>query len=196
MRRRLIFGAVVALLALGTACGQAAMSRQDARKFAQRALTSIGFTNVRVSSTVTLANYRTPDRRFRNQKPVQVWRTHSTVATGTVDLYVPRKGNSAVFVRDEAGVGGPLLTDRQFRSLRGFRYNPAQDRRRNDLQVPTIVAVVLAVLAACGLFVAYVMGATDRSVPTPPLEDEGAPPAAEPPEPAPELEPTSSATPS
>src|SRR5207248_11708435 len=100
MRRRLTLWALVAVLALASACGQAAMSRTDARTFAREALVRIGFTGVRVSPTVSLSNYRSPDRRFRSQKPVQVWRTHSTVSTGTIDLYVPRHGNSAVFVRD------------------------------------------------------------------------------------------------
>ena len=115
-----------------------------------------------VSSEVTLASYRSPDPKFRNQKSVPVWRTHGTVPEGTIELYVPRRGNSAVFVRDEATAGGPLLTDRQFRQLRDFRYNPAADRRRNRLQSPTVVAVVLAVLVACGLFFAYFFGKTER----------------------------------
>ena len=86
-----------------TACGgQPSMSRADARSFARQALLKVGFTNVAVDRAVTLASYRSPDARFKNQKAVQVWQTHSTVPEGTVDLYVPRKGNSAVFVRDEA----------------------------------------------------------------------------------------------
>src|SRR4029077_20805211 len=102
--------------------------------------------------------YRSPDPKFRNQKPVQVWQTHSTMPEGTIDLYVPRKGNSAVFVRDEATTGGPLLTDRQFRLLRDYRLNPAADRRRDHLRGPTIAAVVLAVIVACGLIVALLTG--------------------------------------
>ena len=167
------------------------MGRNDARTFAREALTRIGFTGVRVSPTVTLANYRSPDRRFRTQKAVQVWRTHSTVSTGTVDLYVPRKGNSAVFVRDEASAGGPLLTDSQFKALQRFRLNPAQRRRRDRLETPTIAAVVLAVVVACALFLAYLLGATERGgppPPPPPLEDGVAPP---PPEPEPSSEPES-----
>jgi hypothetical protein len=152
----------VVLLLIGTACGQPAMTRQDARAFARRALTGIGFTSVSVSPEVTLAAYRSPDKRFSNQKPVQVWRTRSTVPDGTIELYVPRKGNSAVFVRDEATAGGPLLSDRQFRQLRDFRMNPAADRRRDRLQGPTIAAVVLAVVVACALFFAYFLGRTER----------------------------------
>jgi hypothetical protein len=175
MRRRLTLWALVAVLALGTACGQPAMSRSDARTFAREALVHIGFRDVRVSSTVTLANYRSPDRRFRDRSPVQVWRTHSTVETGSVDLYVPRKGNSAVFVRDEATAGGPLLTERQFRSLQTFRFNPAQRRRRDRLEGPTVVAVVLVVMVATGLFLAYVLGATEGPTPPPPPEEEPEP---------------------
>ena len=99
MRRRLILWSLVAVLVLGSACGQASMSRNDARTFSREALIHIGFTGVRVSPAVSLSNYRSPDRGFRDREPVQVWRTHSTVSTGTVDLYVPRSGNSAVFVR-------------------------------------------------------------------------------------------------
>ncbi|MCU1449553.1 MAG: hypothetical protein JWP02_1723 [Acidimicrobiales bacterium] len=152
----------VVLLLMGTACGQPAMTSQDARTFARRALTSIGFTSVSVSPEVTRAAYRSPDKRFSNQKPVQVWRTHSTVPDGTIELYIPRTGNSAVFVRDEATAGGPLLSDRQFRQLRDFRMNPAADRRRDRLQGPTIAAVLLAVVVACALFFAYFFGRTDR----------------------------------
>ena len=181
MRRRLTLWGLVAALALGAACGQASMSRNDARVFAREALIHIGFTGVRVSPTVTSATYRSPDRRFRDREPVKVWRTHGTVSTGTVDLYVPKNGNSAVFVRDEASAGGPLLTDRQFKSLQTFRLNPAQRRRRHRLEGPTVAAVVLAVVVATGLFLAYVLGATERRLPSPDAEAE--------PEPEPEPEP-------
>jgi hypothetical protein len=197
LRRRLTLWGAAGLLVFCVACGQPAMSRNDARTFAREALTRVGFTGVRVSPTVTLANYRSPDRRFRAQKAVQVWRTHSTVSTGSVDLYVPRKGNSAVFVRDEATAGGPLLTDRQFKTLQSFRLNPAQRRRRDRLETPTIAAVVLAVVVACALFLAYLLGATERGgpPPPPPLED-GVPPA--PPsrdaEPGPSSEPESASS--
>ena len=153
------------LMVTATACSQPAMTRADARTFARKALIHIGFTNVQVSRDVSLASYRSPDARFQKQKPVQVWRTRTTVPQGSVELYVPRKGNSAVFVRDEASAGGPLLTDRQFRLLRDFRLNPATDRRRNRLQSPTIAAVVLAVIVACGLFLAVILGRTGRGRP-------------------------------
>ncbi len=138
------------------------MTRADARTFARQALTHIGFTGIVVSPQVTLASYRSPDTRFRNQSPVRVWQTKSTVPEGTIELYVARTGNSAVFVRDEATGGGPLLSDQQFRRLRDFRYNPAADRRRDRLQGPTIVAVVLLVVVACVLFAAYFFGKVDR----------------------------------
>jgi hypothetical protein len=156
-----------------TACSQPAMTRQDARTFARKALAHIGYTGVVVSPTVTLASYRSPDPKFRNDKPVQVWQVHSTVSEGTVDLYIPRKGNSAVFVRDEATAGGPLLTDRQFRLLRDFRLNPAADRRRDHLRGPTIAAVVLAVFVACALFVAVILGRTGHR------REDGEPPSPE-----------------
>jgi hypothetical protein len=160
--RLAVWGLAVVLLLTGTACSQPAMTRQDARTFARRALLRVGFRDVSVSPEVTLASYRSPDPKFSSQKPVNVWRTHSTLPDGTVDLYVPRTGNSAVFVRDEATAGGPLLTDRQFRLLRDFRLNPSADRRRDRLQGPTIAAVVLAVIVACGLFFAYFFGQTER----------------------------------
>jgi len=164
-RRRfplLVWFLAAALLVSGTACSQPAMTRADARTFAREALTHVGFTGVQVSPQVTLASYRSPDARFRSQAPVRVWQTKSTVPEGTIELYVPRTGNSAVFVRDEATAGGPLLTDQQFRRLRDFRLNPAVDRRRDRLQGPTIAAVVLAVVVACALFAAYIFGKTDR----------------------------------
>lgn len=177
-RRRLsVWLLAVVLMVTGTACGQPAMTRADARTFARRALAHIGFTGVAVDRAVTLANYSSPDPRFRNQKPVQVWQTRSTVPEGTIELYVSRKGNSAVFVRDEATAGGPLLTKRQFQLLSDFRLNPAADRRRNHLRGPTIAAVVLAVLVACALFVAVILGRTSLRGPSPP-EDESEAPAA------------------
>jgi len=148
--------AVLAVTA--TSCGQPAMTRADARDFARQALTHIGFTNIQVDRAVTAAAYRSPDVRFRNKNAVQVWQTHSTVPEGTIDLYVPRSGNSAVFVRDEATAGGPLLTDRQFGLLRDFRLNPAADRRRNRLEGPTIAAAVLAIVVGCGLIIAVLTG--------------------------------------
>jgi len=138
------------------------MTREDARTFAREALTHIGYTRVVVSPQVTLASYRSPDARFRSKPPVRVWQTKSTMPEGTIELYIPRTGNSAVFVRDEATAGGPLLTDKQFRELRDFRLNPAADRRRDRLQGPTIAAVVLAVVVACALFAAYAFGKTER----------------------------------
>ena len=163
--RRPAWLVAVLLLVTCAACGQPAMSRADARAFTRAALLHLGFTNVQVDPAVTLAAYRSPDPRFRNQRPAQVWQTHTTVPEGTIDLYVPRTGNSAVFVRDEATGGGPLLTDRQFRLLRDFRLNPAANRRRDHLQGPTIVAVVLAVLVACGLFIAVLVGRAGRRNP-------------------------------
>jgi hypothetical protein len=164
-RRRfpiLVWLLAVLLLVAGTACSQPAMTRADARTFAREALTRIGFADVQVAPAVTLASYRSPDSRFRDQPPVRVWQTRSTVPEGTIELYVPRTGNSAVFVRDEATAGGPLLTDQQFQRLRDFRLNPAADRRRDRLQGPTIAAVVLAVIVACALFAAYFFGKTER----------------------------------
>jgi hypothetical protein len=160
------------LMFTATACGgQPAMTRTDARTFARKALLKVGFTNVVVDRAVTLASYRSPDTRFKNEKPLQVWQTHSTVPEGTVDLYVPRKGNSAVFVRDEATAGGPLLSDRQFRLLRDLRLNPAADRRHDRLQTPTIAAVTLAVLVAIGLFLAVILGRAGRREDLPPEPD-------------------------
>jgi len=181
-RLRLSTGLLAVLLMVtGTACSQPAMTRTDARTFARKALIHAGFTGVAVDRAVSLASYRSPDPKFRNQKPVQVWRTRSSVPEGTIELYVTRKGNSAVFVRDEATAGGPLLTDRQFRLLQNFRLNPAADRRRNHLRGPTIAAVILAVLVACGLFVAVFVGRTGRGEPGPPgPESEPAPPEPEP----------------
>jgi hypothetical protein len=154
------------------ACGQPAMTTQDARTFARKAVEHMGFTSVVVTPKVTLAAYHSPDPKFRNQKAVQVWQVHTTVPEGIVDIYVPRKGSSAVFVRDEATGGGPLLTDRQFRLLRDFRLNPAADRRRNHLRGPTIAAVVLAVIVACALFVAVILGRPNLRRPKPESENE------------------------
>jgi len=171
-----------ALMVTATACGsQPAMTRTDARTFARQALARVGFTGVTVDRTVTLASYRSPDPKFRTQKPVPVWQTHSTIdGQGTVDLYVPRKGNSAVFVRDEATAGGPLLTDRQFKLLRDFRLNPAADRRDDHLRGPKIAAIALVIVVAAAALAAVAAG---RAPLRPPPREEGAP--TEPPPPPP-----------
>ena len=182
MRRLPVWLLAVVLMLTDVACSsQPAMTRADARTFARKAIVHIGFTGVAVDRAVTLASYRSPDPKFRNQKPVQVWRTRVNVPEGTIELYVARKGNSAVFVRDEATAGGPLLSDRQFGLLRDFRLNPAADRRRNHLRGPTIAAVVLAVLVACGLFVAVILGRTSLRGP----QTEGPDSEAEPEQPEP-----------
>jgi hypothetical protein len=136
------------------------MTGADARSFARKALTHIGLKSVRVSPDVTLARYRSPARK---NQPVQVWRTHSTVAGGgTVDLYVSRRGDSAIFVRDVAAGGKPLLSDRQFQQLQRFRLNPAANRARDRVLVPAVASIVLLVGAGSGLFFAVFLGAARR----------------------------------
>ncbi|MBV8980226.1 MAG: hypothetical protein JO086_04935 [Acidimicrobiia bacterium] len=165
------------LMVTATACGsQPAMTRTDARTFARQALVRVGFTGVTVDRTVTLASYRSPDPKFRTQKPVAVWQTHSTIdGQGSVDLYVPRKGNSAVFVRDEATAGGPLLTDRQFKLLRDFRLNPAANRRSDRIHGPKVAAIILLVLVGAAALAAAVSSRTQPR-PPPPRDETPLPP--------------------
>ena len=64
-----VFAVAAVLMFTATACGgQPSMSRADARSFARQALLKVGFTNVAVDRAVTLASYRSPDARFKNQK--------------------------------------------------------------------------------------------------------------------------------
>ena len=164
-RGRVALWAAVGLLVVGAACRQPAMNGGDARSFARKALTRIGLRAVRVSPEVTPARYRSPARR---NQPVRVWRTHSTVAGGgTVDLYVTRRGDSAVFVRDVAAGGKPLLSDRQFRELQRFRLNPAADRARDRVLAPAVASIVLLVAAGSGLFFAVFIGTARRQEPVP-----------------------------
>lgn len=149
---------VLALLLLGSCASEAAMSAKDARAFARKALTSLGLTGVRVSSDTTRSRYRSPDPRFSKDPAVEVWQTHSDADGGMVDLYVQRRGDNAVYVKDSATAGGHLLSDAQFRKLEKFRYNPALDRLRHSQRTVGIPAIILLVAVAGALFWAVLTG--------------------------------------
>jgi hypothetical protein len=137
------------------------MTAEDARVYTQRALAQIGYANAIVDSNVTPARYKSPDPRFRSDPAVDVWQTRATVADGEVELYVQRRGDSAVFVRDTRANGSRLLTDAQFRALGRFRSNPADDRRRDAQGSMRVVGGVLVVVVGFSLLATVVTGSAD-----------------------------------
>jgi hypothetical protein len=152
----------VAVGVLAASCtSNAAMSSSDARAFTKRAMNRLGYPNAIVSPIVGHALYRSPDAAFRRQGPVEVWTTTATVPDGQVDLYIQRKGDSAVYVRDARTSGGRLFDDNQFRALQRFRYNPAADRQHRRERAPGAAGVALLVLAAGALIAAVLSGAGD-----------------------------------
>ncbi|MCU1463301.1 MAG: hypothetical protein JWO37_3376 [Acidimicrobiales bacterium] len=135
------------------------MTREDARAFAKRALTKVGFRQVVVSTKVDATTYKSSDPGFIKDTPVAVWSTTSQVEGGTVVLDVQRRGRSAVYVKDTRADGaGPLLGDAQFGELTRFRYDPAGDRNRRDARPWAIAAVALIVVVGGGLFVSVLSG--------------------------------------
>jgi hypothetical protein len=157
MRR--VIGAAGLLLALTACFDHPAMTREDARSFAKRALQQAGLRTVVVSPQVEATTYKSADPRFINDKPVAVWMTTSQVDGGTVVLDVQRRGNNAVYVRDtRSDSTGPLLTDQQFNELNRFRYDPAGDRHRRHVRPWAIPAVVLILLVGAALFVVVATG--------------------------------------
>ena len=159
---RLPAGAVMLALALASCTPQPPMSQADAREFTRRALTEAGFSNVGVELEVTRGSYQSPDPRFQHQKPIDVMATRALVPGGSVELFVERDGDRAVFVRDTADSGGRLLTDDQFSRLARFRYDPATERQRPARRAATLAATVLVVAVATWLLSTVLTGGLDR----------------------------------
>ena len=162
-RRRLVLCGIAAVVVSTSACfSKAPMTASDARAFTRRALDRVGYPNAVVDTNPSRTRYKSPDPRFRTDPAVEVWRTHAVVADGEVELYVQRRGDSAVFVRDTRTSGGRLLTDAQFQALGRFRFNPADDRRRDSQRTTGVVGVALVVIVAISLLATVITGAADR----------------------------------
>jgi len=138
------------------------MTAQDARTFTAKAVARIGYPGAIVDTQPSRTRYKSPDPRFQADAPVEVWQTRAVVPDGEVELYVQRRGDSAVFVRDTRTGGGRLLSDDQFRALGKFRLNPADKRRRESQRVPGVLGVALVVIAAASVFATVLTGAADR----------------------------------
>jgi hypothetical protein len=159
----LAVGGIVAVVVSTAACSsKAPMTAEDARTFTKRALDRVGYANSIVDANPTRARYKSPDPRFRSDPPVEVWQTRAAVPDGEVELYVQRRGDSAVFVRDTRTTGGRLLTDAQFTTLGRFRFNPADDRRRDSQRTMGVVGVALVLVVGASLFATVLTGAADR----------------------------------
>jgi hypothetical protein len=161
--RRLVLGGIVAVVVLTAGCSsKAAMTAEDARAFTKRALDRVGYANAIVDANASRARYQSPDPRFRSDPPVEVWQTRAVVPDGEVELYVQRRGDSAVFVRDTRTSGGRLLTDAQFTALGRFRFNPADGRRRDSQRSVAAIGIVLVLAVAASLIATVLTGAADR----------------------------------
>ena len=138
------------------------MTAQDARTFTSKALAKIGYRGAIVDTQPARTRYKSPDPRFQSDPPVEVWQTRAVVPDGEIELYVQRRGDSAVFVRDTRTGGGRLLSDEQFQALGKFRLNPADKRRRDSQRTAGALGVALVVVVAASLFATVLTGAADR----------------------------------
>jgi len=126
--------------------------RATARTFSQEALEDAGLEAVEVAGRVEATRYR-PRTFAPDDPPLPVFRTTARVGRGTVELLVHPGSGRAVYLKDVATDGGPLLDDAQYRRLRDFAWTDQADvaaRRRSF----GAVAVAALVLAAGGTFVA------------------------------------------
>ena len=161
--RRLVTLGIAAVVVSTAACStKAAMTAEDARAFTKRALGRVGYANAIVDANTSRARYESPDPRFHSDAPVDVWQTRAIVPDGEIELYVQRRGDSAVFVRDTRTSGGRLLTDAQFTALGRFRLNPADDRRRDSQRSIGAIGIALVVVVGASLLATVVTGAADR----------------------------------
>lgn len=172
MRRGVVVVAALAVFTLAGCSSVPSMTAADARDFTGRALTDAGLSDVRVDPQVVPTRYTSTDPRFRNQ-PIEVFQTRSVVAGGQVELYVPKRGDAAVYVRDVSVAGGQLLNPDQFHRLEQFRYNASDERQSRQTRRIGAGAVALVVVVAALLFAAVLSGAADRR---PRLHSRGAPP--------------------
>ena len=120
--------------------------RAGARAFTQQALEHAGLEEVEVAGPVRETEYR-PRTFAPDDPPLSVFRTTARAEGGAVELLVHAPSGRAVYLRDVADDGGPLLTDDQYRRLRAFTWDDeadAADRRR----LAGTAGVVLLGLAA------------------------------------------------
>ena len=162
LRRLVTFGIVAVVVSTAACSTKAAMTAEDARAFTERALGRVGYANAVVDANPSRARYQSPDPRYHSDAPVDVWQTRAVVPDGEIELYVQRRGDSAVFVRDTRTSGGRLLTDAQFAALGRFRFNPADDRRRDSQRSIDVVGIALVVVVGLSLLATVVTGAADR----------------------------------
>lgn len=152
---------IAAALALaGTAMGGCAdrdMTAQDAREFTRRALEEAGLEDVRVDPRPEAGVFRPTAG-----DPIAVWKTRARAEGGVVHLYVTIEGERAVFLNDVADDGGALLTDDQFAQLEEFRLDPAEERHREEIRGPALLATGLALAAVAVIAFALVTARVPR----------------------------------
>ena len=119
--------------------------RATARTFTREALEDARFEAVDVGRSVESTRYR-PRTFAPDDPPLAVFRTTARVQGGTVELLVHPGSGRAVYLKDVATDGGPLLDDAQYRRLRDFAWRDAADiaERRRSFGAVAVAAVALA----------------------------------------------------
>jgi hypothetical protein len=121
--------------------------RAGARAFAQAALEDAGLDDVEVAARVEPTDYR-PETFAPDDPPLRVFRTTAKAAGGDVELFVHAPSGRAVYLRDVATGGGPLLDDDQYRRLRDFAWRDeaeAAEQRRLAGAAATALVVASAI---------------------------------------------------
>jgi hypothetical protein len=150
--RALVAALVICVVAVAVALGAGwsteddEFDRRGARAFAQAALEDAGLTEVEVADDVEATDYR-PRTFAPDDPPLQVYRTNASTEGGTVELLVHGPSGRAVYLRDVATDGGPLLSDQQYRRLRAFAWSEEADRAERRRLVGSAAAAVLVLVA-------------------------------------------------
>ena len=126
--------------------------RATARAFTLEALEDAGLEAVDVARPVESTRYR-PRTFAPDDPPLPVFRTTARVEGGTVELLVHPGSGRAVYLKDVATDGGPLLDDAQYRRLRDFAWTEAADVAERRRSFGAVAGAALA-LAAGGTLVA------------------------------------------
>jgi hypothetical protein len=122
----------VATLALRWGHEDDEFDRAGSRGFTRQALEHAGLRRVEVEGAVEATRYR-PRTFAPDDPPLEVFRTIARTEGGTVELLVHPGSGRAVYLRDVAADGGPLLDDAEYRRLRDFEVTgeaDEADRRR------------------------------------------------------------------
>ena len=127
--------------------------RAGARAFSQEALEHAGLERVEVSSRVEPTGYR-PRTFAPDDEPLAVFRTAAEVRGGTVELLVHPESGRAVYLKDVATDGTPLLSDAQYRRLRDFAWDDEAGEAEERRSFGSVALAALALVAGGTVVVA------------------------------------------